>query len=274
MNYQKFSWLAVLAFSLSALAQVAPPAKLSILILTGQRDTYHEWVATTAMMKSILEATGRFEVKMNEEPRDIGAGTLAHYDAILINYLDRGLPERGFGPRTEAALLEFVRSGKGLLLPHYTLGSFRYWEEFEQLAGGVYRPGFGGHGARQDVPVKLRDENHPITKGLKSPLPHYQDELYAHMRFRGAPGFHLLASAWDDHSLYKEAERKTLSGPGTETPVLWTVPYGKGRVVGYTLGHDAEIMRSRTYGVLLTRSLEWAASGEVTIAIPKELQKQ
>jgi len=25
---------------------------------------------------------------------------------------------------------------------------------------------------------------------------------------------------------------------------------------------------------LLTRSLEWAASGEVTIAIPKELQKQ
>ena len=250
------------------------PEPLPVLILTGQRDRYHDFKDTTARIRGILEETGRFTVKVNEEPRGLSAATLSPYLAIIINYMDSGQPEKRFGPASEQALLDYVSHGGGLILLHASLGSFRTWPEYEKLAGGVYRPGHGRHGARQDIPVRIEAPDHPVMRGLRSPLIHYADELYAGMLFPGVAGFTLLASAWDDHSLYKPADRARLVGPGAQVPVVWTVSFGKGRVYACTLGHDAEIQRSRTYTTLLSRGTEWAATGDVTLPIPIELQRR
>ena len=80
----------------------------------------------------------------------------------------------------------------------------------------------------------------------------------------------MLATAWDDHSLYKNA-RQPILGPGKNEPMLWTIDYGQGRVFGDALGHDAPAVQTPTFVILFTRGAEWAATGKVTLAIPPEM---
>ena len=80
----------------------------------------------------------------------------------------------------------------------------------------------------------------------------------------------MLATAWDDHSLYKNA-RQPIPGPGKNEPMLWTIDYGQGRVFGDALGHDAPAVQTPTFVILFTRGAEWAATGKVTLAIPPEM---
>ena len=82
----------------------------------------------------------------------------------------------------------------------------------------------------------------------------------------------MLATAWDDHSLYINP-KQPVTGKGLDQPMLWTVNYGDGRVFATVLGHDVEAMSSAVFRVTLARGTEWAASGHVTLGIPKEAAK-
>src|SRR5579864_7932803 len=98
------------------------PAKIQALIITGQHR--HDWRATTPVLRKIFEDTGRFEVHVTEEFRGAGAETLAPYDLVILNYDDKKKPELRWGERAEHALLEYVRSGKGIVAYHFALASF------------------------------------------------------------------------------------------------------------------------------------------------------
>ncbi len=92
----------------AAMLQAAP---VRTLILSGENN--HDWRTTTPYMKKLLESSGRFDVRVSEAPAGITAATLAQYDLIVVDYQ---------GPRwgavTEKAVVDFVRSGKGLLVFH------------------------------------------------------------------------------------------------------------------------------------------------------------
>jgi hypothetical protein len=45
--------------------------------------------------------------------------------------------------------------------------------------------------------------------------------------------------------------------------MIWTVPFGQGRVVMTTLGHDLLAMTQPGFIQLFTRGAEWAATGSV-----------
>jgi type 1 glutamine amidotransferase len=50
---------------------------------------------------------------------------------------------------------------------------------------------------------------------------------------------------------------------------LWTVTYGKGRIVQTPMGHDVFAMRFIGFISTMERSVEWAATGKVTSPIPQ-----
>ncbi len=55
----------------------APAGRVRALILTGESDTqYHDWRVSTPFLRNLLERTGRFEVKVEEQPAGITADTL------------------------------------------------------------------------------------------------------------------------------------------------------------------------------------------------------
>ena len=250
----------------------APPPKLQALIITGQNTASHDWHGTTPVLRKLLEDSGRFEVRVTEEFRGAGPETLAPYDLVIVSYYDGRKPELRWGERADTALINYVRGGKGLVIFHFATAAFDGWTEFEKMSGGNWRPNFGHHSARHDFTVTVRDQDHPITRGMKATFPQGNDELYANLKWQPAGAFHVLATSWDDHSLYKAGEKQPIPGAGLDQPSLWTVDYGQGRVFVTALGHDPEAMKMPGFVATLTRGAEWAATGKVTIPLPPELK--
>lgn len=173
-------------------------------------------------------------------------------------------------------MLEFVRSGKGLVVYHFSLAAFNGWSEYEKMSAGNGRPGNGHHSARHDFSVDIKDANHPVTRGLKTPLRVQNDELCANLKWQPEGGYHVLATGYDDHSLYDERasdarNKQPMSGPGINEPMLWTTEYGKGRVFMTALSHDGETSAEPTFKVTFTRGAEWASTGKVTLPVPPEM---
>lgn len=257
-------------------ARLAPAQtpKIQVLIITGQNG--HDWRSTTPVLRRILEDTKRFEVRVTEEFRGSSAETLAPYDLVVLNYYD-GKPEQRWGARADDALLDFVRSGKGLVVYHFSAAAFNGWGEYEQMCAGNWRPNNGHHSARHDFTVTLADRDHPITQGIRATFAQANDELYANLKWQptGASpegSYHVLATAYDDHSLYKPNEKQPIPGAGMQQPMMWTVKFGAGRVFATALGHDADAMKLPGFLTTLARGAEWAATGRVTIPVPEELK--
>ncbi|HWC00147.1 MAG TPA: ThuA domain-containing protein [Bryobacteraceae bacterium] len=248
-----------------------PAARLQALIITGQNG--HDWRGTTPVLRRLLEDTGRFTVRVTEEFRGAGPETLAPYDVVILNYFDQNKPDLRWGSRADQALLDFVRGGKGLVVYHFSAAAFNGWPDYEQLCGGNWRPNQGHHSARHDFTVTIRDSGHPITRGMKASFSQANDELYANLKWQPAGRYHVLATAWDDHALYRGKARQPTPGAGLDQPMLWVVPFGQGRVFATALGHDAAALTGSGFISTFVRGTEWAATGAVTIPLPAELAK-
>lgn len=251
-------------FSMGVAFAQAPP-KVKVLILTGVNN--HKWMETTPLLRQILEATGRFEVRVNEEVRGNGAETFAPYDVLLLNYNDM---KESAGPwwdsRAREALLDFVRSGKGLVSYHASNNAFWGWDEYDKLVGGTWRE-TAGHAPKHTYTVKIVDMASPITQDMPPTFTEMSDELYHRLSMQ--PNIHLLATAYDDPNNCSKNGRSC--GTGKDEPLIWTVKYGRGRVFQTALGHDVEAMKSVGFQVTLARGTEWAATGAVTIPLPPNI---
>jgi type 1 glutamine amidotransferase len=264
------------------------------LILTGQNN--HDWRATTPLLRTILLNTGRFDVRVNEEPTGMTSATLAPYDVVILNYNG---PRWGRG--AEKALEDFVQSGKGLVGVHGANWAFsglvvladgsvptkileEPWAEYKRMIGGIWsvQAPASGHAPRHKFQVKIVDRKNPITEGLAASFD-ADDELYHNIHMN--PGVHVLATAYDDPSNRPEPaddtatdinSRKTadstrvgamphldMNPTGKDEAVLWTTRYGKGRTFYTTLGHDVQAMEMPGFASTFVRGVEWAATGTV-----------
>src|SRR5437870_9343385 len=94
----------VLLLACTAL-QAAEPA-IQALIITGH--DHHDWRSTTPYLRNLLTGTGRFEVRVEEEPAGIRADTLAKFDVLILHYNGARWPEV-----TEHDMLRAIHAGKG-----------------------------------------------------------------------------------------------------------------------------------------------------------------
>ena len=150
---------------LFARASVTAETPLRVLVLSGQNN--HDWRETTPKLKTILTASGRFAVEVTEHPEQCDAQTFSRYDALLSNWNTFGNPGATNWPEaTRAALLDFVRSGKGFVVVHAGGCSFYDWLEYQQLVGASWKMGQTSHGSPHEFTVKPLDD-HSITRGMK-----------------------------------------------------------------------------------------------------------
>ncbi len=262
--------------------------RIRVLIIDGQNN--HDWRATTPLLKAALDSTGRFQVdvcshrKPGDRPGQIGNTVpfppdLDRYAVVVSNYNGEPWPAA-----FQKSLEQHVRDGRlGLVIVHAADNAFPAWAEYNRMAGLGWRDNrFGdrlivdaqgrevrvprgqgrgaGHGARHPFVVAIRDPDHPITRGMPRRWRHAADELYHGLR-GPAEHMHLLATAYSD---------KRYGGTGEQEPMIWTVDYGKGRVFHTPMGHDPEAMRCVGFRATLERGVEWAATGAVTIPLPRD----
>lgn len=265
-------YLALFILCATALpAQTPAPAKIRTLLITGEDVAGHVWRLTSPQLRKALEDTGRFDVRVTEDYRTANAETLKPYDLVVVNYFDRNDKSLWFGEPAQRALEEHVKSGKGLVIYHFSLAAFNGWTEWEKMSGGNWRPNNGHHSPSHAFSVEIKDADHPITRGLRAKFRQPFDELYANLKWQPEGSYHVLATAWDDHKLYVNPRQPT-PGDGMHHPMLWTVPYGQGRVFVTALGHDVAAVQTPFFVTTFTRGAEWAATGNVTLPIPRAMQ--
>jgi type 1 glutamine amidotransferase len=268
-------------FLLQSFAIAAPPLKA--LIVDGQNN--HAWKETTPVLKRLLEESGRFTVDVATAPAKGQNMTefqpdFSKYAVVVSNY--NGEP---WSSQTQAAFEKYIRDGGGFVSYHAADNSFPQWKEYNQMVavGGWenrttekfgprvrFKEGkvvldssparCGNHGARLPFQVVMRDTKNPIAKGLPAEWTHAADELYDSL-CGPAENLTVLGTAHSEPANH---------GTGEEEPMLMTIRYGKGRVFHTTLGHDVAAMQCVGFIATLQRGAEWAASGKVTLKVPKD----
>ncbi|MBL8795827.1 MAG: ThuA domain-containing protein [Planctomycetia bacterium] len=258
----------------------ADDAKIMVLIIDGQHN--HNWRATTAFLKQELEKSGRFAVdvtsnlKAGDKPGSVPTvpfpPDLTKYQVCISNYNGPAWPAE-----FRKSFEEQVREGKlGFVLFHSANNCFADWPDFNRMVGLAWRgtgagdrlyydddgkpvrvpKGEGGGTGETDHPyaVVIRDAEHPISKGMPREWLHVKDQLM----------FNLRGPAQDVQVLATSLCPKTK----VHEPTLWTVTYGKGRVVQTPMGHDVFAMRCVGFITTMQRATEWAATGKVALPIP------
>lgn len=222
------------------------PKKIKVLIVTGFDVGSHKWKESTELVRKILDKTGRFDVTVSKDKEVFASRSLADYGVVVLSY---GFwKEADPSKDAKAGFLKYVKNGGNVVALHFACSSFQDWDEYAVLLGRVWKKGVGGHGPFGPFTVKIKDSKHPITKGLEDFK--IEDELYA--KLTGDEKIEVLASAYSEWS--KKIE-----------PIVFVKRYGKGRVVQNVLGHGLIPKQNEMYQVLLSRGVEWAATGKVTL---------
>lgn len=271
-----------------ATAASAPPAAkdLSVLLVAGQNN--HDWKLSNEFLVTLLHGQWGMPVTVSNTPPPKAPEAdwekwdpqFAKHRCVLLNYNGDMWPER-----VQRDFERYVREGGTVIVLHSANNSFTGWMEFEKMVGLLWRhPGAGaslylddegklvreergkgracGHGKQWDWQATVRDRNHPIMAGMPEKWRHVKDELY-HGQRGPAENVNILLTAYDDVKY---------GGFGKHEPIVWWVPYGKGKVLTNVMGHVGETASMSCVGfqTVLQRSIEWLATGQCSTPIPRD----
>ncbi len=258
--------------------------KLKLLIVDGQNN--HNWKATTPILKQFLSDSGRFDVEVATSPAN-GAKPedwssfnpdFSKYQVVLSNYNGQLWPEG-----VQRNLEKYVSGGGGLVIVHAANNSFPQWAEYNKMIGLGWRgANFGdrvtttpegqvirtpkdqgpgaGHGSQHEFSIVVRDREHPVLKGMPVEWKHSKDELY-HGQRGPALDMHILATAYSD---------KKTGGTDAHEPMVWWIPYSKGKVFTTVMGHAEQSMKCIGFQSVVARASEWVATDKVTLPVPAD----
>lgn len=262
--------------------------RLQVLIISGRNSYEHDWTGVNNMLRTLMQDSKRFDVRVTEDFDQGDLATLKAYDVVLLNYSSRwnyaDKEQQIWSDKAFGALYQYVREGGGLVAYHSSFTWGRDIPEYKKLVGAVMEPGSSRRAPPGAFPVHLVDREHPITKGMRECVWTYNDDMYTNMSFAPDAKIHVLATAHDaaaayDPKLtgpkypaaaYTPEKLKAMKGIDADHPQIWTSDYGKGRVFSITIGHDEVSLHFQPLQTLLLRGTEWAATGAVTLPVLEE----
>jgi type 1 glutamine amidotransferase len=125
---------------------------------------------------SLQAYSGRFKGSTREEVTEAHSGrlnaeTLKSFDAVFFFTTGNPVESR----EEQAALLDFVMSGKGFLGTHCATDTLYGWKEYGEMIGGY----FNGHPWTTKVKIVVEDSKNPLVAHLGTEF-EINDEIYQH----------------------------------------------------------------------------------------------
>lgn len=229
---------ACVAFAAESLAQI-PAAEPPVKVLFLGDQGHHQPAERCAQLQPVLAPRG-IELVYTDRIGDITPETLAAYDALAVYGNIDNLP-----PAVEAAILEFVRSGKGLVPLHCASYCFRNSPAWIDLVGAQFQK----HGVGEFRTVNLAP-GHPIMEGFSGFKS--WDETYVHTKHNDRGRTILEERVEGDH----------------HEPWTWVRTEGKGRVFYTAWGHDQRTWSHPGFHNLVERGIRFAVGRDPQAAGP------
>jgi putative membrane-bound dehydrogenase-like protein len=207
--------------------RAADARPVSVLMLGSK--CHHRPADMVPLLTPSLAKAG-IAVNYVEDVRTLTPARLAPFDVVAIYRDDGDLP-----PEQEAALVNFVEGGKGLVAIHCASHCFRNSSKYTTLVGGRFH-----HHGTGTFRARILDASHPAMKDVHS----YEgwDETYVHDQL--ADDIRVLMGRDDN---------------GRTEPYSWVRRQGKGRVYYTALGHDERAWKNPAFHRLIEQGILWAA---------------
>jgi type 1 glutamine amidotransferase len=219
----------------------------------------------------------------------INADTLKNFDAVF--FFTTGNPVENDSEM--AALLDFVKSGKGFLGTHCATDTLYSRKDYGEMIGAY----FDGHPMVGKTRVVVEDTEHPITQGLGKAFdisdelyqfrdPYSRDKLRVLMKLDPRYVIQMreaeikraekeklelpkrIAAAEDAGSAEAKKLRKRLRDLENFKPSIkrsdndyamaWVREYGKGRVFYTALGHGENVWDDPRFQRMIVQAIRWA----------------
>jgi Trehalose utilisation len=153
-----------------------------------------------------------------------------------------GKPEFWMKPEQGKAVRQFVENGGSALLLHNVTHIGLTNPDFRHVLGAAY----AGHPAIRPFKVKVKNADHPITKGVRDFI--VTDEQH-YMEFDKDKKDILLETVNEDGLTYRDL--------GSTAPGGWAHEYGKGRVCYFSPGHLITVLWNPEYVKLQHNAIRW-----------------
>jgi type 1 glutamine amidotransferase len=220
----------------------AKPAKPRKILVWGHSWTHTPNVFAEEALRILGKKTGAFQAVVSDDPRLLLGDRLPRFDALVMNniheqdpFLPADFPRRSkagqaaakqFDQAVKQSILEFVKSGKGIVGIHAATAALQNWPEYGEMMGGYY----GGH-IDQDVVIRPEDPTHPLVACFQGKPYPIHDEIYIAREPYSRAKLRVLLSL--DLGRMQDPGKR----PDKDYAVSWVRKYGAGRVFYTTLGH-------------------------------------
>lgn len=243
-------------------AQVKP-AKPRKVLVWGHTWTHVPNPYAEKALEIIGRKTGAFEAVISDDPRLLLGDRLPRFDALVMNNIherapflpeefaqlkgERKIAAQKFDEAVKQSILEYVRSGKGIVGIHAATAAFQKWPAYGDMMGGYY----GGH-IHQEVVIKPEDPKHPVNTCFVGESFTIRDEIYISREPYSRKKVRVIASL--DLSKMEDPKKR----PDKDYAVSWVRAYGKGRVFYTTLGHDVATYWNPVFLIHLLAGIQFA----------------
>ncbi len=221
----------------AAMPEKAPATPLKprkMLVFTLCKGFRHSSIECCAQALEMMgKKTGAFETVVSDDVALFKPESLRGFDAVCFDNTTGELFE---DPTLKHGLLDFVRSGKGIVGIHAATDCFYNWPEFGEMMGGY----FDGHPwyANNTVHVKIDEPDHPINAAFGGKSFDIMDEIYQIKAPYSRDKLRVLLSL---DTTKTDMNRKGIKRKDGDFAISWIREYGQGRVFYCSLGHREDI---------------------------------
>lgn len=206
------------------------------------------WEAELRTDFMLVNPAGGGPMNAGFQPKGLG-----DFDAVVVASADG---DWQLSPLQKEALLNFVRSGKGLVVMHGGLDANHDWPDYIDMVGAE-QVGHPFNTVEQPIyPFPIRTENTGFPATAFFPARFIkQDELYT-LRNWSREDVDVLLRI--DESALPMAKMGNEIPPDRDMPVAWIKSYGKGRVFASSLGHTREAYSDPEIVRMYSEGIKWA----------------
>jgi type 1 glutamine amidotransferase len=183
-----------------------------------------------AALKMMGDMTGAYESVISKDLAMFDPGVLDEFDVVMFNNTTR---LKFDDEKRRAALMEFIKSGKGICGIHAASDNFHDWPEAAAMMGGL----FTGHpwGGGGTWAVQIEEPDHPLNAAFKGQGFWIKDEIYMMKDPYTRENLRILVGL-DMTKKENKPGRKD-----NDNAISWVRDCGDGRLFYCSLGHNNHI---------------------------------